>query len=771
MKKQADSLQKFSRMGLVLTGSMLAILAACGDDSGSGAGNPREKVEVVSSIYNLGDCTDDMEGDTVFVKDKKTDYVCQDGEWNPVEDNESQSSSSKKSDKVSSSSGAKEKTGSSSSAKGDSSSSKKDDASNSSVAADSLRSSSSVAKDTSENKENVAIKDKSISGVSQKGPFVNGSSVTVQELDGKTLVQTGKSFKGKISNDKGEFAISSVTLASQYAILEASGYYRKETSGNKSSGTITLNALTDLSDRKKVNINLLTHLEYERALYLVGTGLSVEKAKKQAEMEIFKAFGIEGDFANSEDLDIFSEGDENAALLAISVLMLGNRSEADLTELLTNFATDIEKDGKWDDDATKTKIADWAASADLSGEQANIRKYIQGWNLGDVPDFEKYIRNFWYANYGLGACSDNRKGEVLAAQNEKSTKYNTRERYICKSGAWVVASDIEKDTYEWTNGKIGEIKKGDVSDTYYAYDGINWIAVSDREVTIGLCTQERNDEIEKYDDIYFICRTNEWIVASTLEYDTYEMKCTEDGTIVNGRINLTNNYVCDADTFRAATNLEVVLKKGCVSYVLGSEYKPIGQLSYYRCEQTGKWFFDKEKNLGTMTDSRDEKTYRTTTIGTQVWMAENLNYEKYGSLCYENEPDNCTKYGRLYDWHSAQNACPPNWHLPDTTEWNALFTSIGGKSNAGIVLKSTNGWTSEGWATENGIDSYGFTMLLTGYYWESKFTTNSYDYFWTSTEEIPYENGVGGRIILLGNSASEGWNHYEFACNIRCVKD
>ena len=780
MKRQAISFAKSSWKGLLLTGSILAFLAACGDDSGSGADNLREKVEVVSSIYNLGDCTEDMEGDTVFVKDKKIDYVCQNQNWNPIEDDESQSSSSKKVDKESSSSGVKdkssssmdEKSSSSSSVEADTISSKKEESSSSSVTADSLSSSSVVVMDTTNNNENdIVIKDKSISGVSQKGPFVNGSSVTVQELDGKTLAQTGKSFKGKISNDKGEFSISSVSLASQYAILEATGYYRNEINGNKSKGTITLNALTDLENRKKVNINLLTHLEYERALYLIGTGLSVEKAKKQAETEIFMSFGIEGDFVNSEDLDIFSEGDGNAALLAISVLMLGDRDEADLTELLTNFATDIEKDGKWDDDVIKTKIADWAASTDLSGGLANIRKYIQGWNLGDVPDFEKYVRNFWYAIYGLGTCSDNRKGEVLATNNEKSTKYNTRERYICKSGAWVVASDIEKDTYEWTNGKIGEIKKGDVSDTYYAYDGINWIAVSDREVTIGLCTQERNDEIEKYDDIYFICRTNEWIVASTLEYDTYEMKCTEDGTIVNGRINLTNNYVCDADTFRAATNLEVVLKKGCVSYVLGSEYKPIGQLSYYRCEQTGKWFFDKEKNLGTMTDSRDEKTYRTTTIGTQVWMAENLNYEKYGSLCYENEPDNCTKYGRLYDWHSAQNACPPNWHLPDTTEWNALFTSIGGKSNAGIVLKSTNGWTSEGWATENGIDSYGFTMLLTGYYWESKFTTNSYDYFWTSTEEIPYENGVGGRIILLGNSASEGWNHYEFACNIRCVKD
>ncbi len=738
MKKQTNSLAKIPCMGLLLMSSVFTVLAACGDDSGSGVGSSREK-ETVSSIYNLGDCTENMEGDTVFVVDEKTDYVCKKGKWNTVEDDKRQSSSSKNVEKKSSSSGAKEK--SSSSVKGKSSSS-------------------------SENVENIIIKDKSISGVSQKGPFVNGSSVTVQELDGKTLAQTGKSFKGKISNDKGEFAISSVTLASQYAILEASGYYRNEISGNKSKGIITLNALTNLSDRKKVNINLLTHLEYERALYLIGTGHSVEKAKKQAETEIFKAFGIEGEFASSEDLDIFSEGEGNAALLAFSILLLGDRNEADLTELLTNFATDIEKDGSWDDEVIKAKIADWALDKDLLGGLAGIRKNIQGWNFGNVPDFEKYVRIFWYANYGLGVCSDNREGEVLATKNEKSVKYNTRERYICKSGTWNIASNIEKDTYKWTKGKIGEIKKGDVSDTYYAYDGKDWITVSDREVAIGLCYKERNNKIEKFDDVYFICKSNEWKKASVLEYDTYEKKCTKDGSIVNGRIELVNNYVCDADTFRVATNLETILKKGCVSYVLGSEYKPIGQLSYYRCEKTSEWFFDKEKNLGMMTDSRDEKTYRTTTIGTQVWMAENLNYEASGSLCYENEPDNCTKYGRLYDWKSAQNVCPPNWHLPDTSEWNKLFASIGGKTNSGIVLKSTTGWNSE-----NGKDLYGFSMLQTGIYWESKFYIDSRgDFFWTSTEEI-YGKGIGGRILLMDRDAYENWNHYEFMCNIRCVKD
>ena len=69
----------------------------------------------------------------------------------------------------------------------------------------------------------IAISDKSVAGVSQKGPFMQGSTVTVQELNGKTLTQTGKSFKGTIKSNKGDFVINNINLKSQYAILEATG--------------------------------------------------------------------------------------------------------------------------------------------------------------------------------------------------------------------------------------------------------------------------------------------------------------------------------------------------------------------------------------------------------------------------------------------------------------------------------------------------------------------------------------------------------------------
>ncbi len=283
-----------------------------------------------------------------------------------------------------------------------------------------------------------AVKDWEVAGVSQKGPFVTGSAVTVQELDGITLKQTGKSFKGSIKSDKGDFAIKDINLQSQYAILEASGYYRDEISGKKSSGTVTLRALTDLSNRKTVNINLLTHLEYERVMYLVTEKKkSIAEAKEQAEKEILASFGIDGDFAESEDLNIFESGDGNAALLAVSVLMQSDVDVAGLTERMGKFSIALAEGGSWDDADTKTAIADWACDVDLKGTIANIRRNVENWKYADsVPAFEKFVTNYWWNNYGLGVCNDKRENETKRNVNKLSKLYN--EYFVCEKGRWLI---------------------------------------------------------------------------------------------------------------------------------------------------------------------------------------------------------------------------------------------------------------------------------------------------------------------------------------------
>ncbi|MBQ7081403.1 MAG: hypothetical protein IJM92_17445 [Fibrobacter sp.] len=301
----------------------------------------------------------------------------------------------------------------------------------------------------------IAVTDWEVAGVSQKGPFVTGSAVTVQELDGITLKQTGKSFKGTIKSDKGDFAIKDINLESQYAILEASGYYRDEISGKKSSSQVTLRALTDLKDRKHVNINLLTHLEYERVMYLVTEKKkSIAEAKEQAEKEVLATFGIEGDFAESEDLNIFETGDGNAALLAISVLLQSDVDVAGLTERMGEFSISLAEGGSWDDADVKTAIADWACDVDLKGSLSKVRKNVEDWKYADtVPAFEKYVTNFWWNNYGLGVCNEKRKNETKRNVNKLSKLYN--EYFVCENGRWVIPGDEPKSSSDNASSSSG----------------------------------------------------------------------------------------------------------------------------------------------------------------------------------------------------------------------------------------------------------------------------------------------------------------------------
>lgn len=212
---------------------------------------------------------------------------------------------------------------------------------------------------------------------------------------------------------------------------------------------------------------------------------------------------------------------------------------------------------------------------------------------------------------------------------------------------------------------------------------------------------------------------------------------------------------------------------------------------------------------GTMTDSRDGKTYKTVKIGTQTWMAENLNFDpgrggsgdaKYDwSWCYGDEPKNCDVAGRLYTWAAAmdsvklandadnpqdcgygkecdlasrpatlvQGICDKGWHLPSRVEWNVLFAAVGDESTAGKVLKSQTGWYSNG----NGTDAFGFSALPAGWEDDGDFSNDgNYAVFWSSTEDDSY--GAYYVALLYGYDIAyldDGYKYYGFS--VRCLKD
>ncbi len=175
-----------------------------------------------------------------------------------------------------------------------------------------------------------------------------------------------------------------------------------------------------------------------------------------------------------------------------------------------------------------------------------------------------------------------------------------------------------------------------------------------------------------------------------------------------------------------------------------------------------------EVTTGTMIDSRDGQTYKTVTIGTQTWMAQNLNYETANSYCYKDSASYCSKYGRLYTWEAATTACPDGWHLPTKAEFETLFTAVGGQSTAGKVIKSTSGWKVSG----NGTDAFAFSALPAG---DRLSNGNYYDegyvaLFWSSSEIYSiyaynmYLNYDNDDADLNDSNKNDG-------VSVRCVRD
>jgi len=202
----------------------------------------------------------------------------------------------------------------------------------------------------------------------------------------------------------------------------------------------------------------------------------------------------------------------------------------------------------------------------------------------------------------------------------------------------------------------------------------------------------------------------------------------------------------------------------------------------------------------TLTDERDGKIYRNVKIGNQTWMAENLNYETDSSWCYENRPDSCSKYGRLYTWNAAKKACPVGWHLPSRAEWEQLGQTVGSKRDslyeagwhtiewvdAGTNLKSKAGWNNGKYGPKNanGNDMYGFSAMASGMVnvYNIVFEDSGINaYWWTSTvcdTSTEWNNATSTIIdysyyIHIGKYGDLDVNedHDYFGRSVRCIQD
>ena len=611
------------------------------------------------------------------------------------------------------------------------------------------------------------IADLNVAGVTQKGPFVKGSAVTVQGVDCKTFKFTDDVFEGSVKSDKGDFEIKGINLSSACAVFEVSGYYLNEITGKKSSEKLTLHALANLKDRKRVNINVLTDLEYGRVMNLVTVEkMSFEEAKKQAEKEVLESFGIEGDFDNSEDLNLFEKGDGNAALLAVSVTVLASTSEKKLAERLEEYSDAISKNGSLDEDAKK-EIEKWAASATASGKLDTIRKNIESWGYAEeLPAFEKHISSRHSGQDPESSSSrDGGSSSAMTKSSSSATKTtsssSTPIEDLSSSSSRVSSSSSR---HSGLDPESSSSKDGGSSSAMTKSSSSSTKTTSSSSTPI----EDLSSSSSRHSGQDPESSSSLFRVSSSSSKNVIQSSSEESSDITSSSSSLFRVQPCKTD-------------------------------SSDTCE------------YGTLTDSRDGQTYKTVKIGDQWWMAENLNYDPgqgvFGdstydwSWCYgkrdNKDSSTCDMLGRLYTWAAAidsiklakdsihpldcgyekkcdlvgsvQGVCPNGWHLPSDAEWSVLFSTVGELSIAGKALKSQSGWNRNG----NGVDAFGFAALPAGY---RNFAGRYYYYgynafFWSSTEY--YSGDYRVSIMYLSEADDASLDDYSkgLGFSVRCLKN
>lgn len=232
----------------------------------------------------------------------------------------------------------------------------------------------------------------SISGYIQKGPFISGSSIAIQELN-EDLEPTGISYQTTTTDDFGYFTLGNA-INSRYAETIAQGFYYNEVAGQLSLANLTLRAISDLSVDENVNVNILTTLEKDRIKHLfVGEGETFIEAKIKSETEILSVFNIgENEIIAFEQMDISKEGDSNGILLAVSAIIQSNNTVAELSELISKINLDIEEDGTLDNSTHVNDIKNGSMGLNLSTIRVNLSSRYESLGLSvTIPAFEDYV--------------------------------------------------------------------------------------------------------------------------------------------------------------------------------------------------------------------------------------------------------------------------------------------------------------------------------------------------------------------------------------------
>ena len=376
----------------------------------------------------------------------------------------------------------------------------------------------------------------------------------------------------------------------------------------------------------------------------------------------------------------------------------------------------------------------------------------------------------YYANNdAIKNCTSKREGEIAYIVDEDKS-------LVCQDGKWVKASDKV--------GEPAEPAEGSSSSRHCEESQCDDEAIHDSEKSSSSASK--------------VPASDEPVESSSAEGPS--SSAATDGS--SSSVSLSEVSSSSAQSSSSVQSSSSIVSNSSSSLVESSSSLTQPSSSVASSSSTGfvppcKTETEDNCEYGVLKDSRDGKEYKTVKIGDQWWMAENLNFDPgqgrsvdftYDwSWCYDNDPSNCDKYGRLYTWAAAMDSlgvysknsigcgqrktctvttpargiCPEGWHIPTSAEWKTLYSAMG---ESPYAMQAKGYWSDP-------KDTYGFAALPVGDgYGEYFHNVGVYAYFWSATEfndnyDYAYRMNLNADGAYIGHDIK----YRKFA--VRCIKD
>ena len=390
---------------------------------------------------------------------------------------------------------------------------------------------------------------------------------------------------------------------------------------------------------------------------------------------------------------------------------------------------------------------------------------IKAFSCRLYPKIDKEIDKIMSVKlFNCASLSEYKEINKICSQSDSTYMWKSSANlvYVCEDKQLREASAIENALDMLCTEKNNE----SFNREYVCVNGTWRMQTAGERATGLICKQDCQGKIEND----FICDGGDWRNLTFEEQRTRKI-CTE-----NNQNEVVEKWVCWNTIWRGqklyhwrkAFQGEIQTKKICTSSNEGEKKN-----GYY-CDKVAGWI--KDRNYGTMTDPRDGRIYRTTKIGKQEWMAENINFkpqepstselgDAWETYCYDDKEENCKLYGRLYPSSIATKmVCPEGWRIPTTEEVKDLFNFVGGENKAGKVLKLQ---------MDGGSDDYGFSVGLSGCWQTDHYERlESEGYFWTSSMLQDWKHARGFANFFKENDYAETkWEEKGMAYPVRCIKN